>query len=112
MLDDNILNKIVIFFLLIANHKVFKCDICMKMFANAYNLNRHMKSHSSFYPFVCIYPGCQKRFNYNYHLKRHVETHTGERPFICTWPDCDQRFNRKYNLNRHLWVHTEHKNKN
>lgn len=95
----------------VKSSKSYKCTVCSKVFVNSYNLNRHMKSHSGFQPYECIYQDCRKRFNYNYHLKRHMDTHTGERPFACTWPNCDQRFNRKYNLNRHLWIHIEHKNK-
>jgi len=85
--------------------KAYRCEICAKMFATSYKLNRHMYSHTGLRPYSCLWPACHKQFNDNYHLKRHMLTHTGEKPYVCQSIGCTKRFARPEDLRHHQKSH-------
>lgn len=85
----------------------FICTICNHAARNAYNLRRHMQTHSNDRSFEC--PICQKTFHPRY-AKDHMKSHTEVRKHKC--PDCGKRFKRKYALKQHSYQHggaPEHK---
>lgn len=85
----------------------FFCTICNHAAKNAYNLKRHMLTHSSDRSFEC--PLCQKTFHPRY-AKDHMKSHTEARNHKC--PDCGKKFKRKYALKQHMFQHggaPEHK---
>lgn len=86
----------------------FICTICNHAARNAYNLRRHMQTHSNDRSFEC--PICQKTFHPRY-AKDHMKSHDKcARKFKC--PDCGKKFKRKYALKQHSYQHggaPEHK---
>lgn len=85
----------------------FICTICNHGARNAYNLKRHMQTHSNDRSFECSI--CQKTFHPRY-AKDHMKSHTESRKHKC--PDCGKRFKRKYALKQHMYQHggaPEHK---
>lgn len=85
----------------------FICTICNHAARNAYNLKRHLQTHSADRSFEC--PVCQKTFHPRY-AKDHMKSHTEARKHKC--PDCGKRFKRKYALKQHMYQHggaPEHK---
>ena len=55
--------------------KNFFCPICNKPFSLEYNMKIHQRIHSGEKPYECSFPGCWKRFaqapNMNMHMKNH-----------------------------------------
>lgn len=85
----------------------FICTICNHAARNAYNLRRHMLTHSNDRSYEC--PICQKTFNPRY-ARDHMKSHTESRKHKCL--DCGKRFKRKYALKQHSFQHggaPEHK---
>lgn len=85
----------------------FICKICNHAAKNAYNLKRHMQTHSNDRSFECSI--CQKTFHPRY-AKDHMKSHTEARKHKC--PDCGKKFKRKYALKQHMYQHgggPEHK---
>ncbi|XP_055297906.1 PR domain zinc finger protein 5-like [Sitodiplosis mosellana] len=85
----------------------FICSICNHAARNAYNLRRHMQTHSNDRSFECSI--CKKRFHPRY-AKDHMKSHTESRKHKC--PDCGKKFKRKYALKQHSFQHggaPEHK---
>lgn len=85
----------------------FICSICNHAARNAYNLKRHMQTHSNDRSFECHI--CGKTFHPRY-AKDHMKSHTEARKHKC--PDCGKKFKRKYALKQHMYQHggaPEHK---
>ncbi|KAG0198816.1 hypothetical protein BGX28_007789 [Mortierella sp. GBA30] len=82
--------------------KIHHCPYCSKAFSRPYNLNSHIRTHSSEKPHVCHFDGCQKAFLRPYDLARHERNHNGLLPFICGVCVGDQvAFKRHEGLRRH-----------
>lgn len=80
------------------NHsKIFKCNLCDKTFANNFNLQRHIFTHTNQTPFVCNL--CGLRFSRQDNLKKHLLFHSlGNNS--CTL--CGQQFQNLTALRRHV----------
>ena len=57
--------------------QINECDLCKKCFSTAFNLKRHLKSHTGAKSFEC--KSCDKKFKENHHLKYHQTIHTREK---------------------------------
>ena len=55
------------------NTAAFQCDVCDKVFATIYHLNRHKVIHSNDKPHSCHV--CQKSFGRKDKLIQHTRTH-------------------------------------
>ena len=84
--------------------KEFECTVCLKLFSNKGNLNRHGRIHSKEKSYECQI--CKKRFVYSHHLKNHEIIHSGEKPFKCK--KCNKCFNQQSALKYHEQLHTLH----
>ncbi|XP_031621827.1 zinc finger protein 878-like [Contarinia nasturtii] len=85
----------------------FMCNICNHAAKNAYNLKRHMQTHSNDRSFECHI--CAKTFHPRY-AKDHMKSHTEAPKHKC--PICTKKFKRKYALKQHMYQHggaPEHK---
>ena len=83
----------------------FKCDACDREFANASNLKRHTRTHTSHANkrhFQCDL--CAKNFTQKHNLMVHKRSHTGELPFQCDV--CKKKFTQKRGLTVHKRIHT------
>lgn len=78
----------------------FVCTICNHAARNAYNLKRHLETHSVDRSYTC--PICQKTFHPRY-AKDHMKSHTASRKHKC--PECGKKFKRKYALKQHSYQH-------
>lgn len=86
----------------------FQCTYCDKSFSKNYNLNSHLKAHSSAKPFQCSF--CDRSFARNHDKKRHEYLHQGVKRFQCggtlkdnvTHWGCGKRFSRADGLGRHF----------
>ncbi|KAI6172233.1 Zinc finger, C2H2 type [Aphelenchoides besseyi] len=84
--------------------KPYKCQHCVKAFANNSYLTQHMRIHLNLKPFgPCQY--CSRRFTQLSHLQQHLRTHTGEKPYKCKFADCDKSFSQLSNLQSHSRCH-------
>nr|XP_034963334.1 zinc finger and SCAN domain-containing protein 12-like isoform X1 [Zootoca vivipara]XP_034963335.1 zinc finger and SCAN domain-containing protein 12-like isoform X1 [Zootoca vivipara] len=82
------------------------CLECGESFQDAWQLDRHQKTHTGRKRPEC--PECGKSFRDISHVLRHQTVHTGEKPYSCS--ECGQSFTQKPALNRHLRKHLEEKN--
>ena len=107
----------------------FQCDICLKDFKYKFNLNRHVRLHTSHHSctrcsisfedqesltshkekkhstlFVC--PVCGKIFANNRSYNNHCETHSEDKTFKCPFPTCSKQFVRKDYLRDHVHTHS------
>ncbi|XP_072464510.1 putative transcription factor ovo-like protein 3 isoform X2 [Notamacropus eugenii] len=80
------------------------CPLCPKVFPLQRMLTRHLKCHNPARRHVCSC--CTKGFHDAFDLKRHMRTHTapppppGIRPFRC--PACGKAFTQRCSLESHL----------
>ena len=79
-----------------------ECDVCEKVFANPYDLARHMRTHTNEKPYECDV--CEKRFSDSGTLTKHMRIHTKEKPYECDV--CEKSFTQASNLKRHKRIHT------
>lgn len=87
----------------------FICTICNHAAKNAYNLRRHLETHSVDRSWTCPVVSCKKTFHPRY-AKDHMKSHTCPRKYKC--PECGKKFKRKYALKQHSYQHggaPEHK---
>ncbi|CAO3611555.1 unnamed protein product [Cunninghamella blakesleeana] len=73
---------------------------CGKSFNRPYNLQSHMKTHTSERPYACS--SCGRRFARQHDRNRHEKLHWGIKPYSCS--KCKKSFARMDALNRHLKV--------
>ncbi|XP_059171273.1 oocyte zinc finger protein XlCOF6-like [Physella acuta] len=85
--------------------KIFKCELCSKIFSNSFFLRQHTLFHTGDKQFVC--GTCGHKCFYKSQLKEHERTHTGEKPHKCHI--CETGFARKDALKRHLRSHMDEK---
>ncbi|XP_065563791.1 zinc finger protein 813-like isoform X2 [Artemia franciscana] len=85
--------------------KIYKCEVCDKIYSEARNLKRHQRLHRGEKPFKCDV--CDKTFSQAEHSNLHQRVHTGEKPFKCDI--CDKTFSHSANLNTHQRLHTGEK---
>ncbi|CAI4232787.1 unnamed protein product [Auanema sp. JU1783] len=84
--------------------KPYKCNQCIKSFANSSYLSQHMRIHLGIKPFgPCQY--CGKKFTQLSHLQQHIRTHTGEKPYKCKFTGCEKAFSQLSNLQSHSRCH-------
>jgi len=82
----------------------YQCEVCSKLFKKNYNLQEHMRIHTTEY-LNCHYTNCKKKFNDKSTLNKHVKSiHLKERPFSCD--KCEKKFHTRDNLRQHYVVHT------
>ena len=63
--------------------KLFKCDVCLKVFSNQKDFNKHYRIiHTWEKPFTCQV--CNKKFSRKNHLVQHQATHSEVRSFKCS----------------------------
>ena len=87
--------------------KSFKCDVCLKLFSNQKDFNRHYIIHTGEKPFAC--QTCDKKFARKDHLVQHQATHSDVRSFKCSICPEGRFFKTKDGLNKHMVFHYEPK---
>ncbi|KAI8062860.1 hypothetical protein BC940DRAFT_307926 [Gongronella butleri] len=78
----------------------YPCPHCPKIFNRPYNLQSHLRTHSTDRPYECN--SCGRRFARQHDRNRHQRLHWGFKPYACT--QCKKAFARMDALNRHLRV--------
>ena len=81
--------------------KAFKCSHCDKYFSSQAGKYAHEKTHSDVKPHICEF--CDKRFRLKHHLGQHLKTHTNERPYVCKV--CGDGFKIGHHLTQHMSTH-------
>ena len=61
--------------------KIYKCDVCEKMYSDKDSFESHVRGHTGDRPFKC--DDCGKTFRSNDYFKRHRRLHTGDRLYRC-----------------------------
>lgn len=87
--------------------KMYKCNVCDKIFPTPSKLRRHFLIHSGEKPYSCRV--CGKPFNDPANLKRHHWSHIKEKPFICE--ECNGQFMTKRDAMMHLCPAVKRKRK-
>lgn len=85
--------------------KVYKCEMCPKIFRYSSRLKVHQKRHNNERTYICA--ECGKGFFQASDLHVHQRIHAGEKPFMCSM--CEMAFNHKTNLRAHERIHTGEK---
>jgi uncharacterized Zn-finger protein len=85
--------------------KNFKCEICLRKFANRRTLDDHHRTHTGERPFVCDL--CGKSFKTKAALYSHKLIHTGMFAFRCSF--CNVGFYCQSKLVLHMLIHTGEK---
>eukprot|EP01029_Cantina_marsupialis_P018964 TRINITY_DN440975_c0_g1_i1.p1 TRINITY_DN440975_c0_g1~~TRINITY_DN440975_c0_g1_i1.p1 ORF type:complete len:362 (-),score=30.96 TRINITY_DN440975_c0_g1_i1:580-1545(-) len=88
-----------------AEHKN-QCDICGRVFKEAYRLVNHMKIHEAVSDRInCPYDGCDRSYLQQRNLNTHIAMkHLQIKRFQCN--ECDKQFYLKAEIKRHLNSHT------
>ena len=81
------------------------CSICKKAFRTAYDLRKHMMTHSDERPYTCA--DCGGRFRTFTHLKTHMATHTKEKNHACTF--CGKIYSHTWQVKAHMRSHSREK---
>ncbi|KAK7074848.1 hypothetical protein SK128_004974 [Halocaridina rubra] len=81
-----------------SSEKKYKCLYCNHSCNIAWNMDRHMRTHTGEKPFEC--PQCPLKFVTKFNLETHFKTHTGEKPHACHL--CSYRAVQKVCLKQHL----------
>ena len=89
------------------NSKGQKCDVCLKVFSNNYDLERHYRTHTGEKSFACKI--CDKKFSAKGDLVRHHAIHSGIKSFRCSICLEGRFFKTKVGLNKHMLFHYESK---
>ena len=85
--------------------RIYRCNVCNKIFLAQYTLMRHMPVHTGERRFIC--PTCGKGFRQASTLCRHKAVHSTDRPFECKV--CNKAFNRSSTLIAHMKTHQDDK---
>ena len=85
--------------------RIYRCNVCQKIFLAQYTLMRHMPVHTGERRFIC--PTCGKGFRQASTLCRHKAVHSTDRPFECKV--CNKAFNRSSTLIAHMKTHQDDK---
>ena len=88
-------------------HKCFRCDDCLKTFANSNNLETHKETiHLKIKQnIVCTYDNCDKTYSRKSNLMTHIRAEHEKHLFKCTEQSCPMSFLYKKSLLKHLDNH-------
>ena len=87
--------------------KAFKCDVCLKLFSNQRDLNKHYRTHTGEKPYACQI--CNRKFIQKSTLVQHQATHSEIRSFKCSICPEGRFFKTKAGLTNHMVFHYEPK---
>lgn len=84
-----------------AGRKMFRCNICRRMFEHQSNLVRHMLEHTMKKPYECDV--CANTFTCSRNLKRHKRLHTRKGLYKCS--RCPKEYTTKFSRDAHEKKH-------